>query len=302
MPRNLLTRLGRMPGANPRRDETDASRAHRLKLIDDMTFEVIPLKSLPDAEAALPAGAEVSVTASPAKGLEATQEITERLLAAGFQAIPHISARMVRDRQHTRELAQWFRTAGVSTLFIVGGDADPPGDYPDAIEFLADLLNQEHGLHTIGVTAYPDGHATISNEKLHEALHDKQALLDEAGLAGYCSTQMCFDPKLIERWIRAERAEGLTLPVHLGLSGVVDRTKLLTMGARLGIGQSLSYLRKNRRAITSMMTTASYDPNDLLVPLSGTMHELDFQGLHVFTFNQVAATDQWRRQQLATAN
>ncbi len=278
--------------------ETVASRAHRIALTENLTFEVIPLKSLTEAESALPAGAKVSVTASPAKGLAVTQEITERLLGRGYHAIPHISARMVRDPAHTKKLAQWFRDAGVSTVFIVGGDAEESGHYNDAVEFLADLLDTDHGLSTIGVTAYPDGHAFISDDKLHQALHDKQRLLADAGVAGYCSTQMCFDPSTISRWMKAERAAGMDLPIHLGLSGVVDRTKLLTMGARLGIGQSLSYLRKNRKAITSMMTTASYDPNDLLIALSNEMYELDGQGLHVFTFNQVAATEKWRRAQL----
>jgi methylenetetrahydrofolate reductase (NADPH) len=286
--------IGSLFGGGRPASESDEARAHRLSLIDGMTFEVIPLKSLTEAEAALPVGARVSVTASPAKGLEATQEITERMLSAGLQAIPHISARMVRDQAHTRELAGWLRDTGVETMFLVGGDMDPPGDYKDAVEFLTDLLDCDHGLSTIGVTAYPDSHPLIDNEKLHLALHAKQQLLADAGLAGYCSTQMCFDPSTISKWIKAERASGMTLPIHLSLSGVVDRTKLLTMGARLGIGQSLSYLRKNRRAITSMMTTAHYDPNDLLVPLSRDMLEHDVQGLHVFTFNQVAATDEWR--------
>ncbi len=277
--------------------ESAQARAHRLALTEDLIFEVIPLKSLAEAEAALPAGARVSVTASPAKGLAVTQEITERLLADGMRAVPHISARMVRDRAHTAELAAWFRQAGVSTLFIVGGDADPPGGYHDAVEFLADLLGFDHGLAVIGVTAYPDGHAFIDKHKLHKALHDKQALLAEAGIDGFCSTQMCFDPSTISRWIRAERDAGMSLPIHLGLSGVVDRAKLLTMGARLGIGDSLAYLRKNRKAIASMMTSLSYDPNDLLVPLSEDMAAHDVTGLHVFTFNQVAATDEWRRAQ-----
>jgi len=278
-------------------EESPEARAHRLALTDDLVFEIIPLKSLAEAEAALPAGARVSVTASPAKGLAVTQEITERLLGNGMRAIPHISARMVRDRTHAKELAGWFRDAGVNTLFIVGGDADPPGGYHDAVEFLADLLGFDHGLSRIGVTAYPDGHAFIADDKLHKALHDKQALLAEAGLKGYCSTQMCFDPSTISGWIAAERAAGMALPIHLGLSGVVDRTKLLTMGARLGIGDSLAYLRKNRKAIASMMTSLSYDPNDLLVPLSDDMAANGVTGLHVFTFNQVAATDAWRRAQ-----
>ncbi len=283
-------------GTRSRAESTEA-KAHRLALSEDLIFEIVPMKSLANAEAALPSGAKVSVTASPNKGLQATQEITERLLGNGMRAIPHLSARMVRNRAHTKELARWCRTAGVSTLFVVGGDADPPGGYNDAVEFLADLLNYDHGLSTIGVTAYPDGHAFIPTHKLHRALHDKQAMLADAAVPGYCSTQMCFDPSTISRWIAAERAAGMTLPIHLGLAGVVDRAKLLRLGARLGIGDSLAFLRKNRKAMTSMLTTLSYDPNDLLVPLSEDMVKGNVTGLHVFTFNQVEATNQWRRVQ-----
>ena len=45
---------------------------------------------------------------------------------------------------------------------------------------------------------------------LREALHDKQALLAEAGLAGSMTTQMCLDPAQIRRWLTEERERGLT--------------------------------------------------------------------------------------------
>ena len=66
-------------------------------------------------------------------------------------------------------------------MFLVGGDQDPPGEYFDAVLFLQDFLEQDHGLEGLGVTSYPDHHAFISDEKLHEALHAKQTLLAEAG-------------------------------------------------------------------------------------------------------------------------
>ena len=144
------------------------------------------------------------------------------------------------------------------------------------------------------MTAYPHGHPLIDDGVLHEALHAKQELLAEAGVTGYCSTQMCFDPGRIEDWLRAERAAGLTLPVHLGISGVVERSKLLTMGARLGVGPSLRYLRKNRAAITKLMTSPNYSPDHLLTALSPALEELGVTGLHVFTFNQVGATASWQ--------
>ena len=274
--------------------ETAAARDYRIGLIEGLTFEVIPLKSLDAAVEALPAASRVSVTASPVKGQDATCEITERLLGEGHEAIPHISARMVPDRAWVAWLAGWLRSAGLSTMFLVGGDMESPGAYSDAASFLRDLLECDHGLSTIGVTAYPHGHPLIADDVLHEALHAKQALLSEAGVEGYCSTQMCFDPGRIEGWLRAERAAGLTLPVHLGLSGVVDRTKLLTMGARLGVGPSLRYLRKNRAAITKLMTSPNYDPDHLLTALSPHLADLGVTGLHVFTFNQVAATATWQ--------
>lgn len=280
-------------------NESSLARDHRRALTNDLTFEVVPLKSLDAAVQALPPGAEVSVTCSPTKGIEETQRLSVDLTARGFTAIPHFSARMVKDRSHTEELAAWCRELGLSRVFLVGGDAEEPGAYRGAVEFLADFLSTDHGLSTIGVTAYPDGHNFLSDEIVNKALFDKQRLLDEAGVAGYCSTQMCFDPDMIAKWLRTQRELGLTMPVHLGISGVVEKTKLLTMGARLGIGDSLKYLRKNKAAVAKMLTSVSYDPNDLLLPLSEDMVSLGVEGLHVFTFNQVAATNAWREKVLA---
>ncbi len=272
--------------------ESDAASAHRLGMIRDLTFEVVPLKSLTCAMDALPAGATVSVTCSPTKGIAETQRVTAELTERGFTAIPHVAARMVRDRAHARELAAWFRTLGLRKVFLVGGDAEEPGEYPGAVEFLRDLLDTDHGLATIGVAAYPDGHAFLSDQ----TLRDKERLLASAGIDAYCSTQMCFDPITLGKWMRAVREQGIEMPIQLGISGVVDKTKLMTMGVRLGIGQSLSYLKKNKAAVAKMLTATSYDPNDLLIPLSDDMVDMNVTGLHVFTFNQVGATDAWRRQ------
>ncbi|MCY3805483.1 MAG: methylenetetrahydrofolate reductase [bacterium] len=279
-------------------DETAAERTARLRLIEATNFEIIPLRSLDDALGDLPAGSWVSVTASPAKGLDTTLEITEKLLAAGHRAVPHISARLVRDPAHTRAIASWLRATEVGEIFLVAGDVTEPEHYHDALSFLGDLLETDHGLRRVGVTAYPDGHPLIDRGVLQEALHAKQATLAEAGLEGYCSTQMCFDSARIVDWLSAERRAGLKLPAHLGIAGVVDRAKLLSIGVRLGIGHSLRYLRKNRRAVGRLMTVPHYDPNDLLVPLSAHTSALDIRELHVFTFNQVAATADWRERNL----
>lgn len=274
--------------------------AYRRRLIEGMTFEVIPLKSIDAAIDGLPPGAEVSVTCSPAKDIKATMDLSDRIRALGHTVIPHISARMVESHQHVAEIASWMRTEEIGRMFLVGGDADPPsGPYRDAVSFLSDLLAADPGLHTVGITSYPDSHAFISDQALTDALHAKQAVLAQAGIAGYASTQMCFDPGKIAEWLAAERANGFTLPVHLGIAGVVDRSKLMTMGVRLGIGTSLGFLKKNRRAISKLLTQSDYDPNTLLEPLAADLQPLGVEGLHCFTFNQVSSTEAWRRQEIS---
>lgn len=279
--------------------ETDEQRQYRQKLIQDLTFEVVPMKSLDDAIAALPEGSEVSVTCSPAKNIETTMLISDDLRQAGHVPIPHISARMVEGPDHVARIARWFREEQIGRMFLVGGDADPPaGPYDNATTFLKDLLEAGPELHTVGVTSYPDGHAVIPTPALDAALLDKQQVLTEAGIQGYASTQMCFDPETIVSWLEQQRAAGFTMPIHLGIAGVLDRAKLVSMGARLGIGTSLAYLKKNRKAIGKLMTQVQYDPNDLLEPMSPHLARLEVTGIHCFTFNQVASTNEWRKAHL----
>jgi methylenetetrahydrofolate reductase (NADPH) len=234
---------------------SEEALAYRRSLVANMTLELIPLKSVESAIQNLPANSKVSVTASPVKGLDATVALTDQIRALGHRPVPHISARLVDGPAHVARLAHWFRTEGYDTIFVIAGDAEEAtGPYEGAHAFLTELFTQEHGLSTVGVASYPDGHALIPAEVAHEHLHMKQALLAEAGLSGWASTQMCFDTALIASWLRSERESGLTLPIHLGIPGVVDRTKLMTMGVRLGVGASLRYLKKNRAAVTKMMS------------------------------------------------
>ncbi len=279
---------------------SEQAMAYRRRLVENMVFELIPLKSVDAAIDALPTNSLVSVTASPVKGLDATMELTDRIRARGHRPVPHIAARLVEGPEHVAKIASWMKTEGHETLFAIAGDAEEPaGPYEGTHRFLSDLFTHDHGLTKVGVASYPDGHALISSEICHEQLHAKQALLAEAGVEGWASTQMCFDTDLIVSWLREQRAAGLTLPVHLGIPGVVDRSKLMTMGVRLGVGASLRFLKKNRAAVKKLLAPGAYDPDDLLVPLASNLEALNIDALHVFTFNQVEQTDSWRQGVLA---
>ena len=271
----------------------------RHRLIAQARYEVVPMKSLLPQIPHLPAGCSVSVTCSPTKGIEPTLELSAELNGAGHHAVPHIAARLVEGREHVEKIAARLNEHDITEIFVVGGDPDPVGPYFDGLSLMRDLLPLCAKVRTVGVPAYPDHHTVIPDAALDEALLAKQSLIRELGLEGFASTQMCFNAKTIESWLRRQRARGIDLSIHLGVPGAVDRTKLISLGTRLGIGSSLRYLRKNSGAILRMFAPASYDPDKLITPLSRHADELGITALHVFTFNSVDSTVAWQRKALA---
>jgi methylenetetrahydrofolate reductase (NADPH) len=265
------------------------------ELVRNVHYEIVPMKSIDEAIAALPPEAFVSVTCSPAKGIAATQQYTEQLLELGHRPTPHISARLVESEVHAKQIATWLREQRLEEVFVIAGDAtEPAGPYEGALPFMRDLIDADPGVNRIGFSGYPDGHAFIDATIVTEQLHAKQALLAEAGLGGWISTQMCFDEQQIHDWLQRERGAGIALPVRLGIPGVVDRTRLMTMGTRLGIGTSLRYLSKNRSTVMKLMSPGGYDPTDLVVAFADDAPELGIEALHSFTFNAVADTRKWQ--------
>lgn len=269
-----------------------AARAALARLLLAPTFELIPLKSSMDQAAYLPLGATVSVTASPARGIEATVALCEQLQAAGFRPIPHLSARMIRDRAHLVDLIAWLEGAGVDRAFVVGGDTKEPGDYPDGLALLREMAEIGHPLAEIGIPAYPQGHAFIADGALLEALRAK------APFASYMTTQLCFDPVAIGSWIAARRAEGLTLPVHVGVPGVAEPQKLLAIGARIGVADTHRFLVKNVRFVARLVRSGGfYRPDALLTGLAPHIADAatGIVDLHMYTFNAVEALEAWRQ-------
>lgn len=280
-------------------DDVVSSEAINPIIIDRIAHAHLELIPTPKAHLQfehLPAHSTVSVTASPVKDLQATLDLAAQLIDLGHTVVPHLAARMVEGPDHVARIAAWIAGHGVRDVFIIGGDApDPHGPYLDAGSLITELLSAGAGITRIGFAGYPDGHASIPSDRLAAALHDKQQLLVDAGVAGWVSTQMCFDVKLITRWLAHSRDAGLNLPVHLGVPGVIDTAKLLTMGLKLGVGASLRYLRKNRAVVSKLAVPGGYDPLELLGGMSAEFEPLNITALHMFTFNQVANTVQWQR-------
>jgi methylenetetrahydrofolate reductase (NADPH) len=281
-----------------RRQRTELSEAQRAalkRLVAEAKYELIPLKDVLERAEALPSGAGVTVTASPSHGIEATLDVAEAVAARGHDVTPHLSAHMIRDRAHLGELLQRARAAGITKAFVVGGDAKDRGEFHDGLQLLRAIDELGHPFTEIGVPSYPEGHVDIPDDVLLVALRAKQRY------AHAMTTQMCFNPGAVAAWLTRMRAAGITLPLHLGVPGVAELTKLMTISARIGVADSARYLKKNKRMVGHLMTRGSFGPDAFLEGLAPTLADpgADVRALHVFTFNQVADTAAWQRAMLA---
>ena len=278
--------------SGPRRLDPAAAAA-LARVLANPTFELIPLKNVREQATALPRGATVSVTASPGKGIEATVDLAIELEESGLRAIPHLSARMIRDRTHLAALLDRLEGAGIDRAFVVGGDADEPGEFLDGLSLLRAMADLGRLPTELGVPCYPQGHPDIPEDALLRALHDK------APLVQYMTTQLCFDQRAIATFLAARRAEGIKLPVKLGIPGVAEVPKLLSISARIGVRDASRFVLKNTGLVGAILRSGgAYRPTTLarqLAPLIADP-EAGVMGLHVYTFNNVAATQSWRRE------
>jgi len=278
-----------------RRGLDDGSRAALRNVLADPIFELLPLKNIADQVPHLPAGARVSVTASPAKGIDATVDWAARLQADGFRAIPHLSARMIASRAVLAGLLERSRDAGLTHAFVVGGDADEPGEYLDGLSLLRAMTELGHPFAMLGCPAYPQGHPDIPDAALAEALREK------APYVAHVTTQMDFDTGAIARWVRARRAEGFEPEIVIGVPGVADPQKLLSIAARIGVKDAKRFLVKNLRFVTGLAKSGGfYKPTGFVEELAPLLADPEARvtGFHLYTFNAVEATEAWRRSML----
>lgn len=258
-------------------------------------FEILPLDGIEDEVLShIGTDVTVTVTASPRKGLDPTLDLSERLVGAGYRVVPHLSARLVRDRSQLDEMLDRLLAAGVRDLFVPAGDAaTPAGEFEEAADLLEAMGSRRAEFSEIGITGYPESHHVISDEETIRAMFAK------APMATHIVSQISFDAGAIAEWIANVRARGTHLPIWIGMPGSVDYTKLVRMSMKIGLGESARFLRSHGNWITRLLTR-QFKPDRLLRELTPTVADpaSKVAGFHIYTFNEVARTERWRRETL----
>lgn len=264
-------------------------------MLDNAYLEVIPTRTIVERLVHLPRHSYLSITCSPVHGIGPTLDMVDELRALPderqLKLVPHIAARVVRDKSHLREILKRLDGAGIESVFVPGGDAvQPAGDYDCSLHLLRDMADMGHAFKDVGVAAHPEGHPVVDYAESLRLLKDKQQY------ANYLVTQMCFDPGVLIKWLQGIRRAGVSLPAWLGLPGVAEIPKLISLSLKIGVGQSVRVLKKQKGLIRKMISAKPYQPDELLAGLLPHLGDsvLDIPGFHLFSFNNVERTERWR--------
>jgi methylenetetrahydrofolate reductase (NADPH) len=275
------------------------------KALDGFSIEVMPRTAakVPSFSDILPVGTRVyiaNIDGTPFDDMVAT---AKRLTEDGFTAMPHIPARMIESRAMLEEWLRRYRDeAGVDqALVLAGGLPVPRGEFDSSMQLLETGLFEQYGFRRLHVAGHPEGSREIdadgSTQNVDAALHWKQDYARRTGTEMAIVTQFVFDARPAIEWSERIRADGITLPIHLGVAGPAKLQTLIKFAMACGVGPSIQVLRKRAMDLTRLMLP--YTPAEVL---SGVANHLSLhpdsliRQVHVFPLGGIVAAADWVRE------
>jgi methylenetetrahydrofolate reductase (NADPH) len=244
------------------------------------------------ALAALKRGTRVYLSAIPNRPAEESVAAAIGVRTAGFEPVPHLAVRNFASADALEDLlARLHGEAAVDSVLVIAGDRAECGPFRRALDAIDSGLLRRHGIRTIGIAGYPEGHPRIGDEELNRALTEKIAAAEATGLAVEIVTQFCFDARPILDFVSRLRAFGFDHRLRIGLVGPTSLTALMRYASRCGVRTSAQALAKRSGLMRQMFTMAT--PDDLVRALA----EAAPVGVvpHFFSFGGIAATSRWAR-------
>ncbi len=220
----------------------------------------------------LPKLKDVYITMLPGNDYKEVANKAKELVQSGFNPIPHFPARSIKNLDQLKDYVGMCKDFGVKQALVIGGSAEPIGDYHCSLQILETGLFQ--GMK-IGIAGHPDGSPDISDSDLEKAMKDKMPFAD------YIVTQWLLDPKPITNFISKQN-----LPVHVGITGPLKISSLIKFASIVGAKNSLNFIKSNATKAVDLLTPR--DPNELIESLKSST-----QNFHIYTFGGLKETNKW---------
>jgi methylenetetrahydrofolate reductase (NADPH) len=288
-----------MPSAAPGLSSPALTPAERIagiaRFMQDASFEITraSAKDIEDLRIALPPGSPIYITALPGRPQEEMVASVLAVRAAGLEPVPHIAARHHRDFDSIDRLLAALAPAAVREILLIGGDMAPADGVRDAMSVIETGLLQRHGITSVGLPGFPEGHPQVSDEELESSLVTKTAALQSGGLQSHIVTQFCFDSKPVLAWLEWLRARGLNMPVRIGFAGPTSLMTWLNYARRCGVKASAEALASRSGLVKHAFKAVAPDPFVRTIAEAVGTGRYGEVKAHLFSFGGAGATARW---------
>jgi methylenetetrahydrofolate reductase (NADPH) len=262
------------------------------------SIEVAPKQAIESADlpGLFPAGSRVYITDIGTDTTDTLVAAARRVTNLGYTAVPHFASRRLSTKIALEErIKRTVGEAGVKDVLIIGGGLDKQaGAFGSTMEVLDTGFFDQNGVLDIAVAGHPEGSPDFSEAVAIEALKLKQAFAERSGARLRIVTQFGFDAKKFITWADGLKAAGVDLPVHLGVAGPAKITTLIKYAAMCGVGNSISFLKKNAMSLTALAT--SHSPEDVVGPIEKHFlanPDSAIKQIHVFPFGGLKKSAEW---------
>ncbi|MEZ5779465.1 MAG: methylenetetrahydrofolate reductase [Paracoccaceae bacterium] len=268
--------------------------------LNGYSIEVMPrtAEKVEDFRALLPKGTRVYVAHIEGTPIEEMVATAKRLHADGFPVMPHFPARIIKDKATLADwIARYQGEADVKQgLMLAGGVAQPVGDFHSSMQLLETGLFD--GFERLHVAGHPEGNRDIdpdgSDKAVMEAAKWKQAFADRTDAKMAMATQFCFEAKPVIAWVNRLNAEGIKLPVHIGVAGPAKLQTLIKFAIACGVGPSLKVLQKRAMDVTKLLLP--YEPDDFVSELAAhkaANPDFGIESVHFFPLGGIKTNATW---------
>jgi methylenetetrahydrofolate reductase (NADPH) len=186
--------------------------------------------------------------------------------------VPHFPARSIKNKDQLKEYVSMCKDFGVKQALVIGGGAQPIGDFHCSLQLLETGLFEDF---KIGIAGHPEGSPDISDSDLEKAMIDKKPYAD------YIVTQWLMETSPIIDFISKQ-----TLPVHVGIAGPAKITSLLKFASIVGAKNSLNFLKSNASKAVDLFKPRK--PDDMIEKIKSVS-----KNFHIYTFGGLNETNEW---------
>ena len=264
------------------------------------SIEVMPrtAEKVEDFRAILPRGTRVYIAHIDGTPIDEMVATAKRLAGEGFDVMPHFPARIIKDKATLTDwIARYQGEANVKqALLLAGGVAQPVGDFHSSMQLMES--GAFDGFDRLHVAGHPEGNRDIdpdgSDRAVMEALRWKQAFAERSDAKIAMATQFCFEADPVIAWVNRLAAEGINLPVHIGVAGPAKLQTLIKFAIACGVGASLRVLQKRAMDVTKLLMP--YEPTDIVAALAAhkaANPTFGIESVHFFPLGGIKTNATW---------